>query len=187
MGMCFSSKSVKHSVCHASNGLHSRASLGCSSFLCAGIPRRAITVFARPASKSAASFSSLGCRHLRACTGVLPNKAPLLPVRVTARIHVVLGLCGILAAACCDMIQPHPSLPPIPARDARCRVAVCSRCCCLVIFIAAAAIVLLQSLLPMARRGYVRPSSCSSGSRYGHAMYPLIRGRDTASIRSLPL
>jgi hypothetical protein len=62
-------------------------------------PVAAIIVFARPASKSAASFSSLGCRHLRACTGVLPNKAPLLPVRVTARIRAVLGLCGILAAA----------------------------------------------------------------------------------------
>ena len=60
MGMCFLSNSVKHPVGHASDGLHSHASLGCSSFLCAVYPVAAIIRFARPASKSAASFSSSG-------------------------------------------------------------------------------------------------------------------------------
>ena len=70
-------------------------------------PVAAIIVLARPASKSAASFSSLGCRHLRACTGVLPKKAPLSTVRVTARIHVVFGLCDILAAAAAAIRSSH--------------------------------------------------------------------------------
>jgi hypothetical protein len=48
----------------------------------------------------------------------------------------------------------------------------------------AASIVLLQSLLPMVRRVWVR--SNPSGSWSGHAMYRLIHDRDTASRKSLP-
>jgi hypothetical protein len=176
----FLSNSVKYLDCYASNGPHSHAPHGVLALFVLVYPAAAIIKLARPTTDGATSLSSLGCRLLRASTSIPPAKILLLPVRTTARIHVLQLLLLLL------WYGPATS---VPAFNASQRCSLSCRCLLMVLLSRdprrAAVILLHQSPLPMVRRGYVR--SNPSGSRSGHAMYLLIHDRGTARTKSLPL